>query len=274
MAVGTAAAIALGGMAAGGVAGAIKGAQGTPEQRVNSELGAMTPEQQQAIRDSLASFQAGQAGIGQQEQDILARMGLQNQSRDVLGQALGGSLFQMTPQEQAQLESIRNSQIATGQTEIGRLLEQGLGRTEASAAARGVRGQALSELQGQQTNIASQRLQDVINQANQGFASGAMNLPMQRAAQQIGIAGQGASFADQLRQQALQNRLQFQTPGALSTLSNERIAGASKVIPGQEGSFGDALIGLIGGIGGTGQAVGNVGGGIANLQKAFPGAGG
>jgi hypothetical protein len=254
------------GAAAGGVAGAVKGAMGTPEQRLETILPNMTPEQSKALQQSLSMFQSGQQQIGQQEQDIMARLGLQGQARDALGSAFGGQMFQMTPQEQAAIAAQRQASIQANEDSIGRMLTDRLGQIGAGSAARGVRGQALSELQGQAARGASEQMQSAVNAANMQAAQQAMTMPYQRAQMQLGAAQNFATFSDMLRQQAIQNRMQFQMPGALDLLSRERMAQATRVTPGQQGSWMDALTGAIGGAGAFGSSMGNLAQGFNSVQ--------
>jgi hypothetical protein len=257
---------ALIGMGAGGLGGAIKGAKGTPDQKVTSQNSIAPAGAQEAAlqSQSLQNYQQannlaqgieGGFGSAQSYQD-LARQAGQN--------IMGGQAFNITPEEQARIQGLRDALIQQGTADVGFNTQQGLQQVAGSAAGRGMRGQALSSMQGQVLQNQQRVVGDVSNQANTMAAQQYINTPLQRIQAQQGLIGQGMSLADQLRQNAFANRQALQDPALMQYLQRERMANSTQtqITPGQRGGF----MGAIGGaLGGAGQGFG-IG---ANIASGF-----
>jgi hypothetical protein len=154
--------------------------------------------------------------------------------------------------------------IQQGTADVGFNTQQGLQQVAGSAAGRGMRGQALSSMQGQVLQNQQRVVGDVSNQANTMAAQQYLNTPLQRIQAQQGLIGQGMSLADQLRQNAFANRQALQDPALMQYLQRERMANSTQtqVTPGQRGGF----MGAVGGaLGGAGQGFG-IG---ANIASGF-----
>lgn len=259
--------IALGGMALGGIAGAVKGAQGTPDvtSTQTKSLAPMTEEQRQLQQQSLDQYAKQLEMANTYEQGINNAQGIQNQAQTGVQSILNGQAMQMTPQEQQNIMAIRNAQISQGSADINKLLDQRLQGLNASAASRGVRGQALSQLQGDSLRAGAEQFGQIQRTADLQAAQSAMSAPYTRIAAQQPFLTQGMSFADQMRLQAMQNRQVTQSPFMLDFLNKQRDQTSTSNTPGQEGDF---WSGLSGGIAGAGQAA-NVVGGAAKAWDQF-----
>lgn len=270
----------MGGAAvAGGVAGAVKGLKGTPDQVTQNTSTSQTtfaPASQQELdlqRQSLENY-LRQVQLAQQyEGGISGAQGIQDASQRAMLGIIGGQSFQATPEEMANISALRQSMIDQGSADVNNLIDQRLQSLNASAATRGVRGQALSQLQGDAVRAGAEQMGNITRQANQVAAQEMIQSPYRRMqAQQPYISG-GASFADQMRLQAQQNRMAAQNPYLLQMLNRERMAGGTttttgtNTIKGQEGSWMDAVLGGLGGASGGAQAG-------ANLIRGFSGFGG
>ncbi len=265
----------IGSAVASGVGGAVKGAKGTPEQ-------VTTQEQQTKIqgaggieqglqRSSLENYNQAQQQAQGLEGQIGAAQSFQEQARQAAQGILGGQAFNVTPEEQMRIQGLRDALVQQGTADVGFQTQQGLQKALGSAAGRGLRGQALGALQGQVLESQQRNVRDIANQANTMAAQQYMQAPQQRIAAQQGIIGQGLSLADLLRQQAFQNRNTLQDPTLMNTLQRERLAGASQVtrgvVPGQKGSFADALAGGLAGASGGVSNVANIAGTFRNFNN-------
>ncbi len=264
------------GSALGGIGGAISGARGTPDQNQNTSSTSKTTLvgksnqqadlEQQSYQQYLQQLQL--ADLSQQaanESDPYRQAALQQQL-----QVLQGNGFAPNAQEQQQIQAIRDATVNAGSADINRLLEQQMQKTVGSAAGRGLRGQALGDLQARVIDSGANQYGSLVNQANLRAAQQAISLPQQRLAFQQQAAGTGLSYAQQLQQQALQNRTLTQNPFLLQQLQQERLATGTQNssgntnTPGQSGSFLGALGGFF-----TGGAAGAGAG--AQVQQAFQG---
>jgi hypothetical protein len=262
MGVETMAAIGIG----SAVAGAAKGAKGTPDQTstTQAKIAPAGAQEQQLQSQSLQNYMQANDLAKQYEQGIGGAQGLQDQARTAGGNILNGSAFQLTPQEQQSIQAQRDALVNAGQFDINTQQTKDIGNAQADAANRGLRGQAMGALQGQVYQASQEATGRLGMQANQLAAQAAQNIPMQRIQAQSGLISQGMSLADQLRQNALINRSNLQNPALMQALQNERIQGASRTqfTPGQKGSVWDAIGGGLAG-GAQGAALG------ANLSKGW-----
>lgn len=265
MAVG--AALALGGTAAvGAVSGAISGAQGTPDQ-VKRETGTRqttfdpASQREQELQDSsLRNYLRQQMLAQQYEEGIGGRQGIQDASQQQIQNIIGGQAFNITPQEQARIDAIRQASVAQSQADTERFINDRLQQVQGQAANRGLRGQALTSLQGGAIRTGVEQLGQAQRQADLLAAQQSYNAPFARLQAQQPYLSQGATFADQMRLQAQQNRQNAQNPFLLELLNRERIAGGKttqtgeSVTPGQEGSFWNALTGGLAGAAGAAKS--------------------
>lgn len=272
--------LAIGLGAAGALAGAIDGATDDPDKVVNNEststatnqttFGPKSGELRQAQQNSIKNYLEQQALAGKFESSMAGAGGIQDAARQQYLSQLSGNAFQATPQELQNIQMLRDAQVANAQAEVGSMLDERFKGVADSAGMRGVRGQALGELYGQQAKIGADQLGAAIRQANTQAAQMAIDNPMKRAQLQQGLVQQGSSFQDLMNQQAQQNRQALQDPALLKYLQQEYIQGGKQtttntskgkqVTPGQEGSF---LGGVTGAIGGASGGL-NLMGGAAN----------
>lgn len=252
--------IALGAGALGGIGGAIKGAKGTPA--VN-RLAAAGADETALLAKARQQYQQQLNQIRAQEQGISALDPLRQQALGGFQGVLGGQAFQASPEELAQIDQLRQAQIQLGTQDIQRLLGEAIGQTTASAGVRGLRGQALAQLQGQNVQSAAQQIGNVVNTAGVQAAQQAMENPYRRVAAQTPFLQQGLTYQDQLRQQAIQNRQLASNPALLGYYQGERQSAGQLNTPAQRGSIADALAGFAGGgaaaFGAVGQGAGGFG---------------
>jgi hypothetical protein len=179
---------------------------------------------------------------------------------------MGGQAFDVDPATQARIAAARDATIQAGQADINKFLTEGMSGIMGNAANRGLRGQALSELQGRQLGAATDQYGRLVSGANVTAANQALNLPMQYAQIQGGLANSNANFAENLRQQAFANRQQLQNPALMQAMQRDRLGAATQTTT-EQGSVGGAIGGALGGLG-----AGMSGG--ANIGYALNGAGG
>jgi hypothetical protein len=184
-------------------------------------------EQAALEQSSLDAFRRQQQLAAQSEADIAARAGLQEAGRGALSDIAGGEAFALSPEEQARIDQLRQTEIDVGSNEINRLLDQRLGELQANLAQRGVRGQAASQLQADVLGEGARSLESRILAANQNAAQQALALPGQRVGIQADVGQNLATFQDQARQQAIQNRQALQDPVLLQQLRDERLKTAT-----------------------------------------------
>jgi hypothetical protein len=263
---------------AGAAAGAIKGAAGTPDQTTDfskTSTKSFAPASQQELelqQQSLENFNRQLELLREQEAGQESAQALQAQARGQAGEILGGGAFALTPQEQERIQAVRQATVAQGEADINRLLDERLKQLTAGAAERGVRGQALSQLETGALQSAAEEQGRLARQANITAAEQALQIPQQRISAQQPLLAQGLSFGDQLRQQAIINRQAAQNPFLLQMLNRERLFGGTERMsgqeftPGQSGDFGSALLG---GLAGAGAGIGGASdilGGLGSLK--------
>lgn len=260
MGIETAIGIGAGASALGGIIGGVKGkpkqttnTSGTSQTVFDPATGREKQLQDQSYQQYLKQLQL--ADMQQQaaaETDPLRQAALQQQMQVLSGEAFGGP----NEQELQQINQLRQAMIGQGQGDIQRFIDDNMRSTVSSAAGRGLRGQALGELQGRVLESGNEQYGNLVNQANLTAAQQAIAMPQQRLQQQSNAAAQGLTFAQQMQQQALANRQQTQNPYLLQQLMNERLQGGitsqtgNSVTPGQGGGF---MGGLVGGLGGAAQ---------------------
>lgn len=245
---------AIGGIL-GGVGGLISGAKGTPTQRQITSRGPASPEERQLQQEAMQQYLAQIGLLGGVEQNV--------ESLDPLRQAalaqqmgvLSGSAFTATPEELQNIENIRQAQIQAGSQDIQDFLNRGQSQVTQSAGLRGLRGQALGQLQGDVLRAGAQQYGNLVNTAGLQAAQSAMQTPYNRVGAQAGAAATGLSYQDQLRQQAIQNRQMASNPALLGYYSNLR--DTVSTTPGSGGGFLSGITGAItGGLAGFGQGTG------------------
>jgi hypothetical protein len=256
---------------AGAIGGAVKGAKGTPEQVQNqtTQIAPAGAQEQALQQQSLQNYTQAQALASGLEGQTGSAQTFQDQARQAGQNILSGQAMQLTPQEQQQIADLRSALINQGQVDINTQMRTGIQGAQSDAANRGLRGQAMGALQGQVMQAGTDAMGRLSTSANTQSANAAMQMPYQRIAAQQGMIGQGMSLADQLRQQAVTNRMNLQNPALMGMYANERIAGASRQMstPAQGGGFWDAVTGALGG-GVQGANIGaNIYGAMNNLDK-------
>lgn len=255
-----------GGAILGGIAGAVKGKKGTAaqQQTTSTTFAPPTSEEQQLRDQALSSFLAQQ----QQIQDLQGRIGQFDPLQQAALQAqlgiVSGDALKLTQDEADSLNTYKQSIIDQGTADINQLLDQRLQQVVSSAAGRGLRGQALGQLQGQVLKAGAEQAGQLQRDANRLVSEQAINAPYRRIQAQTPFIQQGLTLADQMRQQAIQNRELSKNLPLLDMLTRERMGQAtqSSFIPGKKGSWGDALLGGLTG------AVGGATGGL-NLATGF-----
>jgi len=252
----------------GAVGGAIKGGKGTPDQVQKNVIAPAGQQEQQLQQQSLQNYTQAQNLASGLEGQVGGAQSFQDQARQAAGGILSGQAFNVTPEEQARIQSLRDALYSQGSQDIGYNEQQGLQSVLSSAGGRGLRGQALGSLQGQVLDSGTRARTSVANQANTTAAQAYLAAPTQRINAQQGVIGQGLSLADQLRQKAIDNRSALQNPALMNYLQQERIAGATQIRPGQRGGFGGALGGALGGLGQGFSLGGNIASGWNQMGDA------
>lgn len=248
MALGTAATIGLG---VGALGGAISGAMKSKGPNIQSAYMPAGPEEQRLQQQALQQYMQQLQQTQQFEQGIGALDPLRQQAISGYGDILSGQAMQATPQELQQIEQLRQAQIGLGTQDINRLLGEATGQTNQMAGVRGLRGQALAELQGRNVDTAGREIGNVVNNAGVMAAQQVMDNPYRRIAAQQPALQQGLTYQDQLRQQAINNRQLAANPGMLNYFQQGRAT--QQVQPSQGGGF---MGGLSGAISGAGAGIG------------------
>lgn len=249
------------GSGAGMIGGGITGFRGTPDQytyqdqtqetTLKAKDATQRAMEQQSYQQYLKQLQATnlQQQIAQ-EADPLRQAALQQQLQVISGEAFGGP----SEQELGQINQLRSAMIGQGQDDIQKFLTENMRQTVSGAASRGLRGQALAELEGRVLETGNEQFGNLVQQANLVAAQNAISLPQQRMAMQNQAATGGLNYAQLLQQQALQNRNLTQNPYLLTQLQNERLQTASQkgnvtnMTPGQKGGFWNGITGMFGGM--------------------------
>jgi hypothetical protein len=266
MALGTAATIGLG---LGAVGGMVAGSRKTPGTKLAPAYGEVGEQEKQLQQQAMQQYLQQLAQTQQFEQGISQLDPLRQQALQGYQDVLGGQAFQASPQELQQIDQLRQAQIGLGTQDINRLLGEATSQTSQMAGVRGLRGQALAQLQGQNNQAASQQIGNVVNSANMQAAQQAMENPFRRVAAQTPFMQQGLTYQDQLRQQAIQNRQLAANPAMLNYFQQGRAT--QQVTPSSGGGFLGGLAGAISGAGaglGFGNALsglGGLGGGASSI---------
>lgn len=243
------------GLGVGALGGFLSGAKGTPDQKQITSRGPASPEELQLQQQGMQQYLKQLGLLGGVDDNV---QDLDPLRQAALGQQMGvltGQAFAPNQQELSQIENMRQQQINAGTGDIQRFLDQNQGQIASSAGMRGLRGQALAQLQGQALDTAGQQFGNLVNQAGMQATQSQMQAPYQRVAAQAGAAQQGMTYQDQLRQQAINNRQMASNPALLSYYGNMRDTITTQ--PGQKGSFLGGVQGaLMGGMTGYGQGVG------------------
>lgn len=266
------------GTAFGALGGAVQGARDTPDNVTTTtgsssntsqtKLAPQTQDQLQLQQNSLQQYLQQIALAQQYEQGIGGADQMQGQARQQASQVLNGQAFNLTPQEQAAIMGQRNAVVGQSTADVNRLLDERLRDLNIQAGERGLRGQALSQLQGDTVRTAADQYGNAVRAADLQASQQSLQQPYQRVAAQSPFIQQGATLADQMRQQALTNRANSQNPYLLQLLQNERLqtgtqtqngtTNGQQIGKGQEGSFLGALQGFFQG-GTAGLAAGTKG---------------
>lgn len=250
----------IAGAAMGGTGGAIAGARGS-RQYTEVSTPEAGPEERQLQQRAIEQYLQSIGLIGQQEQAATSLDPFRNQALQGLQNVMSGQAFQSTPEEMANIEALRQAQVNLGTQDIGRLLGQNLTRTAGSAGVRGLRGQALSTLQGKNMELAGREIGNVVNTAGLQAAQQQMENPYRRVAAQSPVMQMGLTYQDQLRQNAFQNRQLASNPALLGYFQQGRGMNArtTQVVPG--GGFWGAVQGnQMGSMAGLGAGMSAMGG--------------
>lgn len=239
--------VALGLAAAGAVGGAIAGGEDNVTTSQRNVAGA-SPQELELQKKSMESYLQALNLQNQQEADIGKGQGVQDTSRNTLQDVIGGDAFNINPEQQSQVNAIRQAAVDAGTGDIQNFVNENLSSISNSAGVRGLRGQALSELQGRSIGEGARQVANLSKQANLTAAQQALDVPFRQAQLQGGLANNNANFMENLRQQAIQNRTQLQNPALMQSLQQERFANATTTNT-DPGSFGKALAGAAGGAG-------------------------
>lgn len=254
--------LALGGGALlGGIAGA-----GDKTQTTTRNVAPASAQERDLQQKSFESYLQQLALAQQGEAGIQGGQGIQTNARDLMQGILTGSSFGLTPEETQQIHATRQAQIDLGQQDVNKYLENAMRGVNQSAAERGVRGQALSELQGRAVQSGAEQMGRLVGQANLTAAQQAQQMPYQRLGIQGGLANQNANFMENLRQQAIANRQALQSPVLMQSLLNERLGSASETST-SPGSFGSVIGGALGGAGAGASLYGALNGKTQNKAQ-------
>lgn len=249
------------GAGVGALGGAIKGAKGTAA--VNRYVAPGAAENK-LVNQAQGQYNKQLGLIDQQQAGLAALDPLRQQALQGYQGVLDGSAFQANQQDLSQIGQLRDAQIQLGTQDIQRLLGEATGMTNSQAGVRGLRGQALAQLQGQNTQQAAQQIGSVVNQANAQAAQMAIDNPYRRVAAQGQAMQTGLTYQDQLAQQAIQNRQLASNPALLSYYQGNRSQQGSLNTPKQGGGF---LDGVVGGLSGAAAGAGAAGQALAGYGQ-------
>lgn len=251
--------------AAAGIASAVKGSK-DQTQTTTTSTGPKSAAQQELEKQSMQNYQAQQGLAGAYERGIDSAQGLQDQARSGISGILSGESMNLSPQEQANIQAIRQAMVAQGSDDINSLLDRRLAASDNSAAARGVRGIAQQQLTGDALRTAAAEQGNLSQQANLYAAQQATALPYQRIAAQSPYLQQGMTLADQMRIQAQQNRQMLQSPYLLQLEQQSRMGTQATSTPGQSGGWSDGVVAGLGGLSSGLTAGSNIYGSFNNLM--------
>lgn len=257
--------IALGLGALGAVGGAISGAS---DEVTTSGRNVAPPSQRELDlqNQSMSNYLQQLAMANQQENAIGQGQGLQDTSRGTLQDVIGGEAFNINPEQQNQINAIRQASVDAGTGNVQDFVNKNLSDVSNSAGVRGLRGQAVSELQGRAIGEGARQIANLQGQANVTAAQQSLDVPFRQAQLQGGLANSNSNFMENLRNQAMQNRQQLQNPVLMQTLQNERQGNASTTTT-NPGSFGKAVGGALGGFGSVANGTLGFANGVRNLNS-------
>jgi len=241
--------IALGVGAAGALGGAISGAQGRT-QTSTSNIPEAGPQERQLQQDAIAQYLQQRRLIDEQQAGLSQLDPFRTQALQGLQGIASGQAFQATPEELANINALRQAQIQLGTQDFSQQFQDLANRTNASAGIRGLRGQALGELQGQNLRTMGSQIGNIVNTAGVQAAQSAIENPYRRVAAQMPALQTGLTYQDELRQRAIQNRQLASNPALLGYFQQGRMANQSTTqrIPG--GGIAGAIGGGVAGFGG------------------------
>lgn len=256
--------IALGLGALGAVGGAISG--GSDEVTTSGRNVAPPSQRELDLQNqSMSNYLQQLAMANQQESAIGQGQGLQETSRGTLQDVIGGEAFNINPEQQNQINAIRQASVDAGTGNIQQFVNQNLSDVSNSAGVRGLRGQAVSELQGRAIGEGARQIANLQGQANVTAAQQSLDVPFRQAQLQGSLANSNSNFMENLRNQAMQNRQQLQNPVLMQTLQQERQGNASTTTT-NPGSFGKAVGGALGGFGSVANGTLGFANGVRNLS--------
>jgi hypothetical protein len=251
------------------VGGAIKGAKGTKDKTVTQKntLTKKTNQQKQLEQQSQDAYNQQTQLANDYEQGIGAADAMRDPAIEQYLAQINGSAFQATPEEQQQIQNIRDAMVAQGTQGINQFVSEGLNTATSGAAARGLRGGALGSLRGDVIQNATNQVAGVNNQANLFQAQQQLSQPYSRVQAQQNALQQGLSYGDQMRQNAIANRQQLQSPFLMNQLQQERLATATNksTTPGEKGGFWGGVTGALTGAQAGLGAGANISGGLRDL---------
>lgn len=261
--------IALGLGALGAIGGAISG--GSDETTTTGRNVAPPSQRELDLQNqSMSNYLQQLALANQQQGDIQQGAGVQSTSRDTLQNVIGGDSFNINPAQEAQVNAIRNASVKAGTQNVQDFVNNNLSDISNSAGVRGLRGQAVSELQGRSIGEGAKAIGNLTSQANATAAQQSLDVPYRQAQLQGSLANSNANFMENLRQQSIQNRQQLQNPVLMQTLQNERQGNATQTTT-NPGSFGKALGGAMGGFASGASGGLNFANGLRNLGSSGAG---
>lgn len=261
--------IAGAGLASGLVGGAVAGARGS-SQTERTTVAPATGQERELQRRAIDQYLQQIAQINQQQAMAQGLDPLRQQGLESMQGILSGQAFSNNPQELQQINAIREAQIRLGTQDIERQLGERIAQTNAAAGVRGLRGQALGSMQQQNTRLAGEQIGNVVNSAGLQAAQMAAENPYRRLAIQAPMAQNALSYADQLRQQAIQNRQLAANPALLDYMQRERIGSATTTRSTPGGGFLGGLTGAIGGAAGGFNMGVQGAGAFQQLQRSNP----
>lgn len=208
----------------------------TQDQVSRKTFDPVSAEEQALRQQSLQNYLQQLALADQYQQGVTGAQGLQDQARANILNLINGQGMAATPEEMALINQRRDAMVAQSSADVNRFIDERLNSLTRDAAARGVRGQALSQLQGDAIRAGADQLGAAVRQADMVAAEQAMQTPYQRISAQSPFLQSGLSLGDLMLQQAQQNRQIAQNPYLLQLLNQERLAGGTTATTGKNTS--------------------------------------
>lgn len=226
---------------------------------------------QQALQDRLE----GQSGF---------RYGLENQAGGVYEDLMSGAAYEYTPTELNRARDFSNLQTQRTGNEVNRFLDERLAGISSDAAGRGLRGQAVTQLETGATTAAADLLQRRLLEQQMQEMNMLDQMSGRRIQGQAGAAGAMQNYGTGLQQQAISNRQIMQNPALLNMLREDRKMQGVQIAP--NAAYGQAVLGAantpsdltaglqaFGGSGGPGMLGNMMGGGGAGAGTGSAAAG-